>query len=1846
MLEAVASPDGKRTLNLGLTRSDLWVGALLALVILLGGYFRFVGQNWDDFVRWHPDERFLSGVAAQMGGPLNFTDVEVETQYANCLARYPDTGGRGGFFDAQCSPMNPHNTGSGLYVYGTLPSFLVRWTADALIPVFNLRDCLSSADPKFRVEGKTSFECFTGSAIPPTTQNSVWGTYTAIQLIGRAISALADMLVILVVFFIGVRLHGKWVGLLAALLYACAPFPIQQSHFWTSDAIANLFCVLTIWAAIRVQDTGKLGSYLEFGLFFGAALASRINTAPLVGLLLLAVVVRLLPLLDAKMSWNERGNALTNAVGGLVLAGTITILTFRIFNPYAFTGPGFFGLTPNPRWLKDIAQAQYLVSGDAESPPNWQWAGRTRYLFPFMNMNLWGMGILLGAAGWLSWAWSGWRLIRGKAGALRNLLPFVWILVYFGWLGNLWVMSMRYYLPMYAVFALLAAWGLVELVQQARKTEAIWRKVVAWGALASVTAFTLLWGVMFTNIYRHQMTTAQSTHWVSENLPADFSMQIEGTDAPLINIAVPNRAGGDTPLDVQASSYEEGQPYTQTFVASADGVVRSVYSPHLGDPNGDPEPETLRVRISPPDSNIVLAEGLLTSDLKRDNSVLGDPYTIAFDQPFEVQKGQSYNFTVEVMSGGQVISAGPVFAWEGEWDEVSLPKTCKYPADITQANDPPSGLSSPLDCAGLDLWYTQLHSEPLQIYYDESTFKRDLMQQGLDNSDYLIISTNRRYDSQSRIPYRWPMTMRYYDALFSGKLGFELVKTFEETFELGPLKVSDQYLPTYNGPKWLNEFEAEEAFHVYDHPTVFIFRKTESYSSANTHAVLDGVTLNQINAAQQLWACPQLTIDTQSPAGYFCDPTIVDVVPLYSVPASSVPTLLKLPPDLATEQFTNGTWSDRFHSDSVINTQPVVTLLGWWFTMMVFGWVTWPLLFVIFPGLADRGYAFAKAAGLLLVAWLAWVFSSARIPLWSQSGIITVLVGLALVSLFLIWRNRADFFAYVRENMRQMLWIEAITLLVFAAFLVVRLSNPDLWHFNFGGEKPMDFAYFNGVLRSTVFPPIDPWYAGGYINYYYFGYVIVGSPVLLLGVMPSIAYNLILPTLFSLAGMAAFSVAFNVVSALREKVSDAEVRAINNEFGLTEVASNTASLGKRRLGNPWVAGIAAMVLAMVLGNLDTPRVFVTEGLMNMGGYNQPYLLQDQLIRQYTADHNGQAPQGDDLVQIMNQSVEAAASPFESAWRGLQNMLAGNPLNVAPNRWYWAPTRLIAEPSNNTDAAIAEFPFFTFLYGDLHAHMIAMPLLFMAMAFVLNEVLVSGEDRRSRFGMFVALLFGAITIGMLRATNTWDWITFMLLGVLGLGFAWWLSLKSASTKWGDWSVQQASSGMRALGAPTIWRIWWRIGYWVAGWGLTRRALVTLIARVGGFVGLAFLVALPYSTWYSAVYNRALPWTGPHTAIWQYLTVYGTFLFLLFSLLLWDTGRWLRSVYVRQLRGQCLVLVAAVLMIVLILLGALVLSGNAPVTIIAVPFLVWIAILFLRQGQTREMRYVLALAGLAIGLSLGVEYIVLDGDIGRQNTLFKFYIQAWLLLSAVGGVAVAWLVAHSGYWPTWIRGGWYTIACLLLAVGAMYPMMASRGRSLDRMTPQPPLTLSDIPLTLDGMAYMQYSWLYEGDPNLIQNDPSVAPFSLADDYAMIRWMQENIQGTPTIMEGQSDREYRWEGRVAIYTGFPAVIGWNFHQRQQRTFDPLPRLVQQRVSNVNAFYVTTDIQTAYNILQHYDVSYVVVSSLEKAYYPPTSLAKFADMVDRGLLEVVYAEGEATVYKVVKNAQFDLNEDVAGGV
>ncbi|HLU11006.1 MAG TPA: DUF2298 domain-containing protein, partial [Oceanobacillus sp.] len=379
-------------------------------------------------------------------------------------------------------------------------------------------------------------------------------------------------------------------------------------------------------------------------------------------------------------------------------------------------------------------------------------------------------------------------------------------------------------------------------------------------------------------------------------------------------------------------------------------------------------------------------------------------------------------------------------------------------------------------------------------------------------------------------------------------------------------------------------------------------------------------------------------------------------------------------------------------------------------------------------------------------------------------------------------------------------------------------------------------------------------------------------------------------------------------------------------------------------------------------------------------------------------------------------------------------------------------------------------------------------------------------------------------------------------------------------------------------------------------------------------------------------------GNRTPFWAYFDIHGLFLFLIFSLLMWETGRWLRSVKVRTLRGKFELLLLILLIVMGLIVAAFVLSAMSyQVTLIALPLLIWVTILFFRQGQTLTMQYILALMGLGLALTLGVEYVVLDGDIGRQNTVFKFYMQVWLMFSVVGGAAFAWLIRSVWRWQAGVRTVWLFSLSVLVTIALLFPIMAARAKAVYRM---PPVATEDgatpeIPFTMDGAAFMQWARRWEGDNDVVDMS-QWRGFTLDEDYAMIRWLQENIQGTPTIIEGLGDdTQYRWNGRISIYTGLPAVLGWNFHQRQQRTLDPMGRIVEMRNANVNAFYETHNIGTAWQILRFYDVDYIIVGKLERAYYNREGLAKFDQMVTEGLLEVVWRQGESVIYRVNQDAQ-----------
>jgi uncharacterized membrane protein len=94
-------------------------------------------------------------------------------------------------------------------------------------------------------------------------------------------------------------------------------------------------------------------------------------------------------------------------------------------------------------------------------------------------------------------------------------------------------------------------------------------------------------------------------------------------------------------------------------------------------------------------------------------------------------------------------------------------------------------------------------------------------------------------------------------------------------------------------------------------------------------------------------------------------------------------------------------------------------------------------------------------------------------------------------------------------------------------------------------------------------------------------------------------------------------------------------------------------------------------------------------------------------------------------------------------------------------------------------------------------------------------------------------------------------------------------------------------------------------------------------------------------------------------------------------------------------------------------------------------------------------------------------------------------------------------------------------------------------------------------------------------------------------------------PVVLEANTPL-YRWGSRVSIYTGFPTVIGWDWHQKQQRSILP-GQIVDQRLADVRTIYNTTDASQAAQLLHQYGVDFVYIGQLERLYYDAAGLRKF---------------------------------------
>jgi hypothetical protein len=468
---------------------------LLAAILLLAAALRFTGLNWDEGQWIHPDEGHMRVITAAIRWPAS-----------------PSL-----YFDALRSPLNSFNKGQS-YSYGTLPLFLVRLAAEGLD-----RGCGESPNRIMAV---------VAGLIAPESMPCAPGLFTSSlsSVVGRALSALADLGSVWLVYLIGRRLYGDKIGLLAALFAALTAFAIQQAHFYTVDSLAGFLTLLAVYYSVRVAQSdptaGPPWTLLALaGLAVGLATACKLSAALSALFVALGGVAWAWRALRAPRGPSTRPSPIRLGLlaAALGLAALMSLLAFRVAQPYAFEGPGFFGLKPYLPWWVRMVQIQAEQSGSLDAPPGQQWTNRAPIWFPWLNIVVWGMGLPLGLAAWAGWAVAGIDLARGRGRHFVLWLGFTFLFLY---LSTRWVKTMRYFLPLYPLLCILAAYGLGRLGRAASPRA----RRLGLALTVAVVAGAALWAAALFGIYLRPNTRVAASRWIYDHVPAGSILANEHWD--------------------------------------------------------------------------------------------------------------------------------------------------------------------------------------------------------------------------------------------------------------------------------------------------------------------------------------------------------------------------------------------------------------------------------------------------------------------------------------------------------------------------------------------------------------------------------------------------------------------------------------------------------------------------------------------------------------------------------------------------------------------------------------------------------------------------------------------------------------------------------------------------------------------------------------------------------------------------------------------------------------------------------------------------------------------------------------------------------------------------------------------------------------------------------------------------------------------------------------------------------------------------------------------------------------------------------------------------------------------
>ena len=811
--------------SLSLTESDhvtaprswraLRLAGLVALLVL-ATFFRVVGHRWpadaierpatllEEWASWdhnqhlHPDERFLSLVGTAIQAPSSLSE----------------------YLSTEASRANPHNVGYSFYPYGTWPVLATRAVAGAV----------NRAD------------------------------YDGLTLVGRLLSAAADILTLILLYLLGRKLADGAAALVGVGLAACCVLSIQHARFWTMESLGTTVVLFTVLACAAIADRGSWWSWLLAGLGVGVATATKISLWTVSGLVPLAALILIRRGPSGHADARRGRRAALWALLGCAVAALVAAVTFRLLMPYAFAGPHLLDLRLNGKFLANLGELSGLMNGAADFPPAIQWTDRTPYLYPLRNLFFWGLGPALSVAaltGWLAalsslsitavraaaaaagyaailvvagtagllggvtipiaaliatWLWAAVVVASGARDRLPLALPVAFVGMTLAYQGVQFVKPMRYLLPICPLLALLAGVVLVRILREGRGHNAAQPRrarsalrAVTMILVAAVAVGTVAWAWGFTSVYRRINTRIAASRWMVDRLPSAVSASLshdQSTWGVPVEVFAPTTLDDNNPV----VSGRLRSPESGTLQSVQLLVDRRTSSPAPG--------ATLEVVVADGDDVLgrAVAEIGPTDAAHAAAGMTGVPFT-----GLAIESRRPYRVDVRLIDGGPLELQTTTIAVE-EWDDA---------------------LPAPLD--GRDS-FRIYRSLTLPTFADDTAEKLDSIVDILDEADVLVLSSHRGAASVRRIPRRYPLQNRFYQLLVNGELGYVLVGQWTSWPRCGPWRLPDQEIAAGWPPRHGRLLElpaAEEPFSVYDHPRVFVFKRRADFDPAAARAALE-----------------------------------------------------------------------------------------------------------------------------------------------------------------------------------------------------------------------------------------------------------------------------------------------------------------------------------------------------------------------------------------------------------------------------------------------------------------------------------------------------------------------------------------------------------------------------------------------------------------------------------------------------------------------------------------------------------------------------------------------------------------------------------------------------------------------------------------------------------------------------------------------------------------------------------------------------------------------------------------------------------------------------------------------